>query len=158
MEKHISASAKKLGDKIRDARQARNWSQSDLAAELDRAGLGKRVANSAVCAWENGVQLPRLRNLQFLSMVLDLPFEELRQLCIDAARSQGTRWNRGKPDDDQAAMSSFLDATDLEIVLNVIKQIGPMALPMVVRMLETRLVTKRQSQSAQTKNGSSGEA
>ena len=59
-----------IGQKIRRAREAKKWTQRQLAARMG-------VNNSAVAQWELGTTLPTISNRADLSKVLGIPFLEL---------------------------------------------------------------------------------
>lgn len=56
-----------LGEQIKQAREAKNLSQEDLAAQLE-------VSRQAVSKWENGNAKPQGINKEMLTQILDLDF------------------------------------------------------------------------------------
>ena len=59
-----------IGSKIEALRKLRNWSQRDLAAAIEES-------QSDVSQWEAGKNLPALDQLIHLSMIFEVPLEEL---------------------------------------------------------------------------------
>lgn len=57
-----------IGDRIREAREAVNLTQSQLSRELG-------VTRQAVGQWESGVTVPDLENLVVLAIVTDQPLD-----------------------------------------------------------------------------------
>ena len=60
----------KLGDKIRELRQMRSWSQKDLAAAIQES-------RQSVEKWEKGETMPELDRLIHLSILFEVPLREL---------------------------------------------------------------------------------
>lgn len=61
---------KKTGNLIREARQRKNYTQSELGGLLG-------VTNKAVSRWENGESFPDIGVLEQLATVLELPIEDI---------------------------------------------------------------------------------
>ena len=64
-----------LAKTIRAGREGAGLLQCDMARKL-------RVTQSTVSDWENGVQLPRPKNLKKLARVLRLDYATLREALI----------------------------------------------------------------------------
>ena len=61
---------KKTGNLIREARQCKNYTQSELGRMLG-------VTNKAVSRWENGESFPDIGVLESLSHLLELPIQDI---------------------------------------------------------------------------------
>lgn len=61
---------KKTGNLIREARQRKNYTQSELGRMLG-------VTNKAVSRWENGESFPDIGVLESLSHLLELPIQDI---------------------------------------------------------------------------------
>lgn len=61
---------KKTGNLIREARQCKNYTQSELGKMLG-------VTNKAVSRWENGESFPDIGVLESLSHLLELPIQDI---------------------------------------------------------------------------------
>ena len=61
---------KKTGNLIREARQRKNYTQSELGKMLG-------VTNKAVSRWENGESFPDIGVLESLSHLLELPIQDI---------------------------------------------------------------------------------
>ena len=59
-----------LGERLRDARKAKNLSQEELAKQLF-------ISRSALAKWETGQSMPDIRMLKQLAHVLDVSLEYL---------------------------------------------------------------------------------
>lgn len=59
---------KRVGRRIRQAREAKGWSQHQLATAMG-------VADAQISRWETGQTVPQPRNLERLGQVLDVPAE-----------------------------------------------------------------------------------
>lgn len=66
----ISVDKKKTGNLIREARQCKNYTQSELGKMLG-------VTNKAVSRWENGESFPDIGVLESLSHLLELPIQDI---------------------------------------------------------------------------------
>ena len=66
----ISMDKKKTGNLIREARQCKNYTQSELGRMLG-------VTNKAVSRWENGESFPDIGVLESLSHLLELPIQDI---------------------------------------------------------------------------------
>lgn len=66
----ISMDKKKTGNLIREARQCKNYTQSELGKMLG-------VTNKAVSRWENGESFPDIGVLESLSHLLELPIQDI---------------------------------------------------------------------------------
>lgn len=66
----ISMDKKKTGNLIREARQRKNYTQSELGKMLG-------VTNKAVSRWENGESFPDIGVLESLSHLLELPIQDI---------------------------------------------------------------------------------
>ena len=69
----MSSHAERIGARITRARQARDWTQLDLANALDRRG-GPRYS-SRISVWETGRSMPTTEHRQLLAEVLEVPVE-----------------------------------------------------------------------------------
>lgn len=56
---HVLVDPAELGRRVKRAREARGWSQSELTGELTRQRGGKRVGIRSVGRWERGETAPR---------------------------------------------------------------------------------------------------
>jgi transcriptional regulator with XRE-family HTH domain len=61
---------KRVGIRIRRAREAKDWTQLQLANALP----GERYS-SQISVWENGRAMPSLQNLEALARALEVPIE-----------------------------------------------------------------------------------
>lgn len=61
---------RRVGVRIRHAREAKGWTQLQLADALP----GQRYS-SQISVWETGRAMPNLRNLEALATALDVPVE-----------------------------------------------------------------------------------
>ncbi len=59
-----------VGEKIREARQQRGWSQRFLAEKLG-------VTSVAIVYWETGRSVPRAHRMREVAMLLGLQLEDL---------------------------------------------------------------------------------
>ena len=66
----IRMDKKKTGNLIREARQCKNYTQSELGRMLG-------VTNKAVSRWENGESFPDIGVLESLSHLLELPIQDI---------------------------------------------------------------------------------
>lgn len=66
----ISMDKKKTGNLIREARQCKNYTQSELGKMLG-------VTNKAVSRWENGESFPDIGVLESMSHLLELPIQDI---------------------------------------------------------------------------------
>jgi transcriptional regulator with XRE-family HTH domain len=66
-----------LGDRIRQERERRSWTQDDLAAAMRRTDPGLITRARVVQRWENGEAKPQPRALRALATVFGLPVDEL---------------------------------------------------------------------------------
>ena len=76
---------KKTGNLIREARQRKNYTQSEL-------GMMLGVTNKAVSRWENGESFPDIGVLESLSHLLELPIQDIvtgSGECRDRTRETG---------------------------------------------------------------------
>ena len=74
---------KKTGNLIREARQRKNYTQSELGRMLG-------VTNKAVSRWENGESFPDIGVLESLSHLLELPIRSEERRVGKECRS---RWS-----------------------------------------------------------------
>jgi transcriptional regulator with XRE-family HTH domain len=77
-----------LGNLIRDLRQSRDWSQTDLACELCQVSGHPTIGREEVHRWETGKVIPGRFWLDYLSKVLNVP----RDVLISEAKL--SRMNR----------------------------------------------------------------
>ena len=59
-----------IGEKIMELRKQRNWSRKDLAAALEES-------SQSVARWEAGTALPELDRLIHISMIFEVPLQDL---------------------------------------------------------------------------------
>lgn len=71
---------KKTGNLIREARQRKNYTQSELGTLIG-------VTNKAISRWENGESFPDIGVLEALAEVLDLPIQDI--VTGESAADQG---------------------------------------------------------------------
>ena len=131
---------KEFGNMVRAARKRHGWGARQLVVEMEAAGLGKKVATSAVSGWENGIQFPRDRTLRVLADVLEIPFTDLERACRDGAIAKGHMWVRGRP---TLSPATLVCAEDVEFVLNTVKAVGSLELRTVTDLLAALLNKKK---------------
>ena len=59
-----------IGARIRDSREAKGWTQRQLAHRID-------VAEAQISRWENGRALPQPQSLEAVARALEVPVESL---------------------------------------------------------------------------------
>lgn len=67
----------RCGNRLAEVRQARGWSQGDLAAAVLRRFPDARADRSAVSRWEHSRPMPSLTMALLLAAVLGEPIERL---------------------------------------------------------------------------------
>ena len=75
-----------MGRRIRVYREAKGWSQAELAYELTRVKeRGSKVTRVSVSNWENGKEFPRHDNIRALARVFSKPETDFQRFGGDTA-------------------------------------------------------------------------
>ena len=75
---------KTLGELIRTARLAQNWTQRELADQMN-------VSRSAVSNWENGKTIPRLSQKKKIVVIRDMGKRSLAKLLAEMKKNEKDR-------------------------------------------------------------------